>query len=172
MSILEILEYPDPRLRNKALPVAKVTPEIQGIVDDMFDTLYADHGVGLAAIQVDIRHRIIVVDFSDDKSGQLVLINPEIIEYRDTMQHAEGCLSVPGLFDNIERHKWIKVRYLDRNGKQQELETEGESGCSNVAGCIQHEMDHLDGKLFVDYLSKLKRERILKKLEKQQKQRM
>lgn len=172
MSILKVLEYPDPALRNIAEPVAEVNSEIRDLVDDMLETMYADNGVGLAAIQVAIKKQIIVIDFSADKSEQFVLINPEIIESRETMAHAEGCLSVPGFYEDIERHKWIKLRYLDRDGNTQEQEFEGETGGSNLCGCIQHEMDHLQGKLFVDYLSKMKRNKIRKKLEKLRRVRM
>lgn len=172
MSILQVVEYPDPRLRDKAEPVAIVDDEIRQFVDDMLETMYADRGVGLAAIQVGVKKRVITLDFSADKSAQIVLINPEIIEFRGTMQHAEGCLSVPGFYEEIERHQWIKVRALNREGEVFELEVEGEDGSSSICGCIQHEIDHLDGKLFVDYLSKIKRERIRKKIEKQQRLRM
>ncbi len=172
MSILQIIEYPDPRLRDVAEPVADVNDEIKQFVDDMLETMYADHGVGLAAIQVGVKKRILTVDFSMDKSEQLVLINPEIIAYEGSMQHAEGCLSVPGYFENIERHKKITVRALNRDGESFEFTVEGEDGSSNVSGCIQHEIDHLDGKLFIDYLSKIKRDRLLKKIEKQKRARM
>ncbi len=172
MSILQVLEYPDPKLRDIAEPVIEVDDSIGQIVGDMFDTMYADRGAGLAAIQVAIKKQIIVIDFSADKSAQLVLINPEIIAHEGTMQHAEGCLSIPGFYEDIERYRWIKVRALNRHGESFEVEVEGEDGQSSVCGCIQHEMDHLNGKLFVDYLSKLKRDRIRKKLEKLQKVRM
>lgn len=172
MAILEILEYPNPRLRDKAEPVTEVTDEIRRIIDDMFETLYADHGVGLAAIQVGIKQRIIVVDFSDDRSEAFVLINPEIIEHHGVMEHAEGCLSIPDCYENIKRHRHIVVRALDAQGETFELTLEGEDNQSSVCGCIQHEIDHLDGKLFIDYLSSIKRERIRKKLKKLQKVRM
>jgi peptide deformylase len=172
VSILEILEYPDPRLREKAQSVAQVDTSIQQLVDDMFETMYADHGVGLAATQVGVNQRIILMDFSSDKSEPYTFINPEIIEHDGTMLHAEGCLSVPGFYEDIERYRWIKVKALNRDGEEFIAEFEGEDGRSSLCGCVQHEMDHLEGKLFVDYLSKLKRERILKKLAKIQRVRM
>ncbi len=172
MAILEILEYPNPRLRDKAEPVTKVTDETRRIIDDMFETLYADHGVGLAAIQVGIKQRIIVVDFSDDRSEAFALINPEIIEHNGVMEHAEGCLSIPGFYENIKRHRHIVVRALNVQGETFELSLEGEDNQSSFCGCVQHEMDHLDGKLFIDYLSSIKRERIRQKLKKLQKVRM
>lgn len=172
MSILEILEYPNPRLRETAKPVAIFDEKLQAFVSDMFETMYADHGAGLAATQVGMNQQVITIDFTPNRSRPLVLINPEIIEYEGTMQHAEGCLSIPGFWVEIERHAWIKVRALDQQGKEFELEAEGVDGESSLAGCIQHEMDHLQGKLFVDYLSEIKRNRIRKKLEKLQRTRM
>jgi peptide deformylase len=161
MSVLQILHFPDPRLRQKAAPVAAVDDAIRQLVDDMFETMYAAPGIGLAAVQVNVLKRVIVIDISEDKSQPLCLINPEILTSSEQEQMEEGCLSVPGIYENVTRAKTIRVAYLDRNGQRQELETDG-----LLAVCIQHEMDHLEGKLFVDYLSELKRTRIRKKMEK------
>ena len=152
---------PDERLRTVAAPVETITPELQQIVDDMFETMYAEEGIGLAATQVDIHQRIIVIDVSEDREDQLVLINPEILEQSGSTGIEEGCLSVPGSRALVPRAEWVKVRALDRHGKPFELEAD-----DLLAICIQHEMDHLVGKLFVDYLSPLKRQRIRQKLEK------
>lgn len=141
--------------------MAQVDDRIRRLVDDMFETMYDAPGVGLAATQVDAHERVLVADVSDDKSSPLCLINPEIVERSGTQTLEEGCLSVPGFFDNVVRAERIRVRALDRDGKPFELEAEG-----LLAVCIQHEIDHLDGKLFVDYLSELKRQRIRKRLEK------
>lgn len=162
MARLEILTFPDPRLRLKAKPVAEVTDAIRKIVDDMFETMYAAPGIGLASTQVNVQQQIIVIDVSEDKSGALVLINPEVIEKRGVEEMEEGCLSFPEVFAKVERANEIRVRALDRHGKPFEIDTGG-----LLAVCIQHELDHLDGKLFVDYLSPLKRDRIRKKLEKE-----
>ena len=161
MAILDVLRFPDERLRTVAAPVETITPEIQQIVDDMFETMYAEEGIGLAATQVDIHQRIIVIDVSEDREDQLVLINPEILEQSGSTGIEEGCLSVPGSRALVPRAEWVKVRALDRHGKPFELEAD-----DLLAICIQHEMDHLVGKLFVDYLSPLKRQRIRQKLEK------
>lgn len=161
MALLPILHYPDPRLRQKATPVTEVDNEIRQLVDDMFETMYEAPGIGLAAIQVNVQKRVIVIDISEDKSQPLCLINPEILESSEQEKMEEGCLSVPGIFENVIRAKNIKVAFLDRDGTRQELETDG-----LLAVCIQHEMDHLEGKLFVDYLSELKRGRIRKKMDK------
>ncbi|MGY3944730.1 peptide deformylase [Aeromonas tecta] len=161
MAILDVLRFPDERLRTIAAPVETITPELQQIVDDMFETMYAEEGIGLAATQVDIHQRIIVIDVSEDREDQLVLINPEILEQSGSTGIEEGCLSVPGSRALVPRAEWVKVRALDRNGKPFELEAD-----DLLAICIQHEMDHLVGKLFVDYLSPLKRQRIRQKLEK------
>jgi len=161
MSLLEILHFPDPRLRQKADPVAVVDKKIQSIVDDMFETMYSAPGIGLAAVQVNILKQIIVIDISEDKKQPLCLINPEILESQGEEKMEEGCLSVPGIYENVKRAETIKVSYLDREGKTIEREISG-----LLAVCIQHEMDHLVGKLFVDYLSEMKRNRIRKKLEK------
>ncbi|MDQ1362585.1 MAG: peptide deformylase [Pseudomonadota bacterium] len=164
MALLDILHYPDERLRNKARPVAAVDDGVRKLVDDMFETMYHAPGIGLAAIQVNVARRVIVVDVSAEKNQPMCFINPEILAKDGVEQHEEGCLSVPGFYETIERAEHIKVRALDRDGNSFELET-GEL----LAICIQHEIDHLDGKLFVDYLSPLKRNRIRKKLEKAQK---
>jgi peptide deformylase len=161
MSALQILHFPDPRLRQKAAPVVAVDAEIRQLVDDMFETMYAAPGIGLAAVQVNVLKRVIVIDISEDKSQPLCLINPEIVDSSEKEEMEEGCLSVPGIYENVTRAKNITVRYLDREGVEQSLTTDG-----LLAVCIQHEMDHLEGKLFVDYLSELKRNRIRKKMEK------
>ena len=161
MAILDVLRFPDERLRTVAAPVETITPELQQIVDDMFETMYAEEGIGLAATQVDIHQRIIVIDVSEDREDQLVLINPEILEQSGSTGIEEGCLSVPGSRALVPRAEWVKVRALDRHGKPFELEAD-----DLLAICIQHEMDHLVGKLWVDYLSPLKRQRIRQKLEK------
>lgn len=163
MAILEILEYPDPRLRTIAEPVDAVTPKISTLIDDMFETMYDAPGIGLAATQVDQHIQLIVMDLSEDKSEPYVFINPEItILEGEPEKMQEGCLSVPGFYEDVERIEHVLIKALDRNGAPFELEATG-----LLAVCIQHEMDHLNGKLFVDYLSKLKRNRIKKKLEKQ-----
>jgi peptide deformylase len=167
MRKLTILEYPDPRLRIKAVAVERVDGQLRQLIDDMFETMYAAPGIGLAATQVDVHQRLVVIDVSQDKSAPLVLINPQIIERDGSLQVEEGCLSVPGVFDTpTARSEKIRVRALDRDGKPFELEAEG-----LLSICIQHELDHLDGKLFVDYLSELKRNRIRKKLEKDKRSR-
>lgn len=161
MAILDVLRFPDERLRTVAAPVETFTPELQQIVDDMFETMYAEEGIGLAATQVDIHQRIIVIDVSENREEQLVLINPEILEQSGSTGIEEGCLSVPGNRALVPRAEWVKVRAQDRHGNTFELEAD-----DLLAICIQHEMDHLVGKLFVDYLSPLKRQRIRQKLEK------
>jgi len=167
MAKLTILEYPDPRLRTKAAPVERVDAQLGQVIDDMFETMYAAPGIGLAATQVDFHRRLVVMDVSEDKSKPLVLINPEIIERSGALEIEEGCLSVPGIFDTpTTRAERIRVRALGRDGKPFELEASG-----LLAICIQHELDHLDGKLFVDYLSELKRNRIRRKLEKDKRNR-
>jgi peptide deformylase len=161
MAIRPILHFPDPRLRQKALPVIDFNQELQTLIDDMFETMYSGQGIGLAATQINIQQRVIVIDLSEDKSETFCLINPELLEKHDLEEMEEGCLSVPGVYESVQRAEHVRVKALDRNGKPFELET-GEL----LAVCIQHEIDHLDGKLFVDYLSPLKRERIKKKAEK------
>ena len=167
MAIRHILHFPDPKLHNQSQIVEVVDDEIRTLVDDMLDTMYDAPGIGLAAPQVDVFKRIMVVDISDDKSEPLVFINPEIIDAGGKEKMEEGCLSVPGIYETVERADWIKVRALDRDGNLFEMEADGLK-----AVCIQHEIDHLDGKLFVDYLSSLKRTRIRKKLEKARRQTM
>jgi peptide deformylase len=165
MAILEILHYPDPRLRNEAKPVTEVDAEIQQLVKDMFETMYAAPGIGLASIQVNVPRRVIVVDVSEDHDQPLCFINPEIIETVGEETMDEGCLSVPGFYETVQRAEKIRVKALNEKGEVFEMDADG-----LLAVCIQHEIDHLDGKLFVDYLSPLKRNRIKKKLEKESKQ--
>lgn len=164
MAILDILHFPDPRLRNKARPVTQVGDDkVRRLVDDMLETMYAASGIGLAAIQVDVPLSVVTIDLSDERDQPLVLINPEILE-RDgfgEINESEGCLSVPGVYEKVQRASHIRFCALDREGRPFESEAEG-----RLAICIQHEIDHLNGKLFVDYLSSLKRQRIRKKLEK------
>lgn len=165
MAILEILEYPDKRLRTIAKPVTEVTDNIRKIIDDMFDTMYDAPGIGLAASQVDVHLRIVTMDLSEDKNEPLVFINPEVTILDGELESMqEGCLSVPGFYEDVTRIEHCLVKALDRNGKPFELEARG-----LLAVCIQHELDHLEGKLMVDYLSPLKRNRIKSKLEKQHK---
>ena len=161
MAKLKILEFPDPRLRTRASPVEIFDDELRTLVDDMFETMYAAPGIGLAATQVDVHRRLLVADVSPDKTEPHVLINPQIIEKDGEAITEEGCLSVPGYYEEVIRAEHIRVRFLDRDGNEAELEAEG-----LLAVCIQHEMDHLDGKLFVDYLSEAKRQRIRKRLQK------
>jgi len=163
MPPLTILHYPDPRLRNRALPVKVVDGKVGQLVDDMLHTMYAAEGVGLAAIQVNVPQRIIVVDVSAQGNQPLCFINPEIIEKRGATEMEEGCLSVPDVRENVKRAQWIRVTALDKEGTPFEQEAS-----DLFAVCIQHEIDHLDGKLFVDYLSRLKRQRIRSKAKKQQ----
>jgi peptide deformylase len=165
MTTLDILHFPDPRLRNIAQPVANVDDAIRKLVDEMFETMYAAPGIGLAATQVNIDKRVIVIDISEEKDQPLCLINPEILARDGIEEMEEGCLSVPGVYELVERADHVKIRALDRDGNPFEMEA-GDL----LAVCIQHEIDHLDGKLFVDYLSPLKRARIRKKLEKEQRQ--
>ena len=166
MALLQILEFPDPRLRNRAQPVAQVDAALRTLIDDMFETMYAAPGIGLAATQVNVAKRVLVIDLSERRNEPLALINPEILQRAGVEETEEGCLSVPGYFDKVTRAEQIRVRALDRDGKQIEFDAVG-----LLAVCIQHEIDHLDGKLFVDYLSELKRTRIRKKLEKERKDR-
>ncbi|ARN74047.1 peptide deformylase [Oceanicoccus sagamiensis] len=166
MAILEILEFPDPRLRTKAKPVENVDGSLLQLVNDMFETMYDAQGVGLAATQINVHQRIVVIDVSDEGDQPLVFINPEItvLEGPDH-EYDEGCLSVPGFSETVTRPEKVLVKALDRDGNSFEMEPEG-----LLAVCIQHEVDHLNGKLFVDYISPLKRKRIRSKLEKQHKQ--
>ncbi len=165
MTKLRILEFPDPRLRKKAAPVELVDDELRQLIDDMFETMYEAPGIGLAATQVDVHKRLLVADVSAEKNEPHVLINPELLEKDGSTVTEEGCLSVPGYFEEVERAEHIKVRYLDRDGNERESEFEG-----LLAVCVQHEMDHLLGRLFVDYLSEVKRQRIRKRLEKDRRQ--
>jgi peptide deformylase len=166
MTKLAILEYPDPRLRTTAEPIAVVDDAVRQLADDMLETMYAAQGVGLAASQVDVHRRLLVLDVSGTRDQPLVLVNPEILAAEGRAPGEEGCLSLPGIYDKLERAERIKVRALDRNGMRFELEADG-----MLAVCIQHEMDHLEGKLFVDYLSELKRQLIRRRLQKERKQR-
>jgi peptide deformylase len=166
MAIRTILEFPDPRLRTRAQPVTVFDAELGQLIDDMFETMYAAPGIGLAATQVDAHKRLIVIDVSEAHNEPVVLINPEILSREGVAETEEGCLSVPGIFDEVKRAAKIRVRAQDRTGAVFERDCEGV-----LAVCVQHEMDHLEGKLFVDYLSDLKRQRIRKKLEKERKQR-
>ena len=163
MAKLTILEYPDPRLRKLAAPVSAVTPEIQKLVRDLAETMYAAPGVGLAATQVDVHKRVIVIDISEARDDLHVFINPELVASDDRAEHEEGCLSVPGVYDRVTRAARITVRALNERGEPFELTTEG-----MLAVCIQHEMDHLIGKVFVDYLSPLKQARLSTKFRKKQ----
>jgi peptide deformylase len=161
VTILKILEFPDPRLRTTATPVDVVDDALRQIISDMFETMYEAPGIGLAASQVDLHKRLLVADVTSDKSDPHVLINPEILGMDGQQVSEEGCLSVPGYYEEVERAEHIRVRYLDREGKVTEKDMEG-----MLAVCVQHEIDHLDGKLFVDYLSEAKRQRIRKRLTK------
>ena len=166
MAILEILEFPDLRLRKKAAPVTQFDEALSKTIDDMFETMYDAPGIGLAATQVNLHKQLIVMDISDNKDEPLVFINPEIEIIDQTREeYDEGCLSVPGYYETVSRPRMVRIKALDRNGKPFEIETDG-----LLATCIQHEVDHLNGKLFVDYLSTLKRERIRSKLVKAHKE--
>jgi peptide deformylase len=165
MAILDILHYPDPRLRTQARPVERVDDTVRQLVDDMLETMYTAPGIGLAATQVNVHRRVVVIDVSEEKDKPLCLINPEIVELGGIEEMEEGCLSVPGIYETVQRADQVRVRALDREGQLFELAVDG-----LLAVCIQHEIDHLNGKLFVDYLSQLKRTRIRKKLEKEQRQ--
>ena len=159
MAILNILKYPDPRLYTNASEVKNITSEIKTLISSMAETMYDAPGVGLAATQVNIHQKIIVIDISEDKNNLLVLINPLLLESKGEKINQEGCLSVPEVFEKVKRADWIKISALNENGEKFELEAKG-----LLAVCIQHEMDHLEGKVFVDYLSNLKKNRIKKKL--------
>lgn len=161
MATRPVLKFPDPRLRLKALPVISVDDEIKILINDMFDTMYAEGGIGLAATQINIQQRVVVIDLSDNKQEPYCFINPEILDKQRTEVMEEGCLSVPGVYEKVQRAEQVTVRALDREGQSFELTTDG-----LLAVCIQHEIDHLDGIVFVDRLSSLKRDRIKKKLEK------
>ena len=161
MTLLTILEFPDPRLRTVAKPVEAVDDEVRALVEQMFATMYDARGIGLAATQVDIHQRLLVMDVSEDGDEPLVFINPEVVQREGHKFNEEGCLSVPGQYAKVERSAEVRVRALNQQGEHFEMDLEG-----LAAVCIQHEMDHLEGKLFVDYLSPLKRERLVKKLQK------
>lgn len=166
MAKLSILRYPDPRLHTVAKPIAAVDDRIRALADDMLETMYDAEGVGLAATQVDVHERLLVMDVSEERDQPLVLINPELVARSDEMiEGEEGCLSVPTIYDKVMRHKKVTVQALDRDGHTFQFDAEG-----LLAVCVQHEMDHLAGKVFVDYLSPLKRSLLLKRLEKQRKQ--
>ena len=166
MALRTILEFPDPRLRIRAQPVTSFDTALGELVGDMLETMYAAPGIGLAATQVDVHRRVIVIDVSEERNQPLVLVNPEILERAGEAMTEEGCLSVPGIFDEVRRASGIRLRWHDRSGALLEQDFS-----DMLAVCIQHEMDHLEGKLFVDYLSDLKRERIRKKLDKERKER-
>lgn len=167
MALLNILTLPDPRLHLTAKPVKSVTPEIRTLLDDMLETMYNAPGIGLAATQVDIQLRVIVIDLSEEKNQPLLLINPEIISKDGHIVYEEGCLSIPGVYEGVERAEHITVKALNREGKEVQFDAEG-----LLAICIQHEIDHLNGKVFIDHLSPLKRQRIKKKLAKIKKQQL
>ena len=167
MAILPILRYPDPRLYKVAAKVSRVDSEIRKLIKDMAQTMYAAPGIGLAATQVDVHKRVIVIDISEARDQLQVFINPEILEASGEADCEEGCLSVPGIYEKVRRAERVKVRALDAEGRRFGLEAEG-----LLAVCIQHEKDHLEGKVFVDYLSRLKRQRIIAKLNKQARQAM
>ncbi len=164
MAILDILLYPDERLRKIAKPVQADDAGLQRLLDDMFETMYDAPGIGLAATQVNVHRRIVVIDVSEEKNQPLVLINPEILDKTGETEGEEGCLSIPGIYDNVNRAEVIRFKALDRDGKAYEKEADG-----LLSVCVQHEVDHLDGKMFVDYLSAMKRRRIKKKMLKQEK---
>jgi len=164
MASLTVLHYPDPRLRKKAIPVAAVDEAVRVLAQDMLETMYAEGGIGLAATQVDVQQRLVVMDLSEQRDEPLVLVNPEVLATEGAEEMQEGCLSVPGFYDTVRRAERIRFRYQTLEGEVVENETDG-----LFAVCFQHELDHLDGKLFIDYLSPLKRQRIKKKLEKQEK---
>jgi peptide deformylase len=164
MAILEVLHYPDPRLRRTAAPVTHIDQAVRELARDMLETMYAEHGIGLAATQVGKLQRLVVMDLSEDHSEPRVLVNPEVLSAEGTEEMQEGCLSVPGFYETVQRAERIRYRHMTLDGELREEETDG-----LLAVCVQHEIDHLNGKLFIDYLSPLKRGRIRKKAEKQEK---
>lgn len=167
MAVLDILEFPDPRLRTRADPVREVSDATRTLIDNLFETMYAARGIGLAATQVDVHQRVLVIDLSEDHSEPQVFINPEVTVLEPELgEYDEGCLSVPGFYETVQRPRRVSVTALDRNGESFTRELDG-----LLAICLQHEIDHLDGKLFVDYISPLKRQRIRKKLEKEHRRR-
>jgi len=165
MALLDILHYPDPRLYNKAIAVERVDERVRMLIDNMLETMYAAPGIGLAAVQVNVPLRVITIDVSEERNDPLCLVNPEVLRRRGTVELEEGCLSVPGVYDVVPRSEWIRLQALNREGDVFEMEAS-----DLLAVCIQHEMDHLEGKLFVDYLSQLKRQRIRKRARKLNKQ--
>jgi len=166
MALLDILRYPDPRLHTVARSVDQVDDKIRQLVDDMLETMYEANGIGLAATQVDVHRRVIVMDVSEERNAPLVLINPELVAHSDDwIDGEEGCLSVPSFYDKVPRHAWVKVKALDRDGTSRAIEADG-----MLSVCVQHEMDHLMGKVFVEYLSPLKRNRIKTKMLKSQRE--
>lgn len=167
MAVLRILEFPDPRLRENALPVTRFDAALGRLIDDMLETMYVAPGIGLAATQVNVPQRLLVIDVSESRTDPLVIVNPQILTREGLAKAEEGCLSVPGVFDQVERAARVRLRAQERDGRVFERDLEGA-----LAVCLQHEMDHLDGKLFVDYLSDLKRERIRKKLEKERREKV
>ena len=164
MAVLEVLHFPDARLRKKALPVANIDSSVKELAEHMIETMYAENGIGLAATQVNVQKRVVVMDLSITKSEPVVMVNPEVLTTSGLEQMQEGCLSVPDVYETVERAEKIKFHYLTLENKLIEQDAEG-----LLAVCVQHEIDHLNGKLFIDYLSPLKRNRIAKKLEKQEK---
>ena len=162
MALLPILRFPDPRLKKVAAPVSQVTDQIRKLAADMAETMYEAPGIGLAATKVDVHKRVVVIDISEEKNQLLVLINPELVTCDGLALGEEGCLSVPGIYDKVERAERVTVKYIDQDGRSQTLDADG-----LLAVCIQHELDHLDGKVFVDHLSQLKQARIKTKLAKQ-----
>ena len=164
MTILKILEFPDPKLRITASPIDTFNDELQETIDDMFETMYAAPGIGLAATQVDIHKRLLVTDISAEKNQPYVMINPEVTKNEGNINSNEGCLSIPGYQDDVARYETISIKYLDRHGVSHEVELNG-----LLAICVQHEIDHLNGKLFIDYLSEAKRQKIRKLIQKQEK---
>lgn len=165
MAMLEVLHYPDPRLRNRARPVEDVDDRVRQLVDDMLETMYAAPGIGLAAVQVNVPLRVITIDCSEARNEPVCLINPTIEAEEGEIEAEEGCLSVPGVYESVTRSRWVRVRALNRDGEPFELEAE-----DLLAVCVQHEVDHLEGKLFVDYLSRLKQARIRRRTKKLQRQ--
>ena len=165
MAILDILVYPDKRLRQRAEPVTVFDSELEKLVEDMAETMYAAPGIGLAAIQVNVLKRVVIMDFSEEKNDLQVFINPEITPLEGKQEFEEGCLSVPGVFAMVERVERVRINALDVKGKAFEIEADG-----LLSVCIQHEVDHLNGKVFVDYLSRMKQDRVRKKLLKEQKE--
>ena len=161
MSRLDILHFPDPRLRRRAEPVSAVDDHVRRLIDDMLETMYDAPGIGLSAPQVDIAKRVVTIDFSRERNAPLCLVNPEIRSASGETETEEGCLSVPGVYETVKRAEKVRVHALDRDGRSREIAAEG-----LLAVCIQHEIDHLDGRLFVDHLSRLKRQRIRRKAEK------